>query len=116
MKREGIFCDKNIDDGEQTKRAPVALCPEIAIGKCVSCDEDICERHGSARGIVLTLQLVAVRCPAPDRLAEGTVAVCTTCLNKLALQPLLFKESIMLTLLEHISEAIKAALVGEALR
>lgn len=112
MKREGIFCDKKVDERFQNEE----LCPEIAIGKCISCDDDVCAKHGNPQAIALTLHRAVIGTSSQDLLANGAVTLCTACLNKLAGKRFLFNESIIPALLEHISEIVKAALVGEALR
>ena len=112
MKREGIFCDKN--DGEGRKNT--ALCPNVAVGKCISCDQDVCAKHGCERGITLTLHRAVPGTSSQDLLAEGSVVVCTTCVNKLANQPFLFKETVIPVLLNNVSDAVKSALAAEALK
>lgn len=111
MKREGIFCDKK--DGEG--RRNVEMCPEIAIGKCISCDEDVCAKHGRVDGITLVLNRAVIG-SQQDLLGSGAVTLCEPCLSRLAGKTLLLKENIIPSLLSTVSEVVKAALVGEALR
>ena len=76
MKREGIFCDKKVDEHARKKE----LCPKIAVGKCVACDEDVCAEHGCAEGLSLTLYraVTGAGTLSHDRLANGAVTICTS--------------------------------------
>lgn len=50
-KREGTFCDK---------RAPqsAVVCSKLAIGTCVTCDQDVCTEHAASfRGVEFQLEV-----------------------------------------------------------
>lgn len=111
MKREGTFCDKREFEG---RNAP--LCPNIAVGQCIGCDQDCCAKHGSSEGIKLVLHRAVLGTTSHDQLAIGTVTVCGVCITKLTQKPALFSDTILPALLGNISEAVKAALAAEALK
>lgn len=104
MKRMGTFCDTD-------------LCANPAIGACVCCDKDVCDKHGDMHGIELHItRAVQNTTSQAEMIPRNGVPLCYTCIGRLAAKVRLFSDTVMPELLERIGEAIKAGLSAEALK
>ena len=113
MKRMGVFCDVVVD---YTANADNRTCPDPAIGTCVCCDKDVCARHGSKKGLSLSLRRAVETTTSEAEIISGGATTCYSCVSKLNSRPALFTETILPELLDRIGVATKAALAGEALK
>ncbi len=72
-KREGIFCDATTEvwGGGNDRKNKQLPCDQIAVGKCVICDRDVCSAHSlhPYKGVAISIDLITTS--VQGKLASG---------------------------------------------
>jgi hypothetical protein len=112
MKRQGIFCDFELQFPVPGHAVP---CPGIAIGACISCGKDVCATHGNARGIIVSVRYGADG-GGDVEITSGACVLCYPCLRSARGKQDVLREFLLPGLLEQVSEGVKVTLAVDALK
>jgi hypothetical protein len=128
-KREAVLCDKAtagserfVGDGKPNVKTPGKKCPNMAIGQCPICDDDICVAHAlhPKGGLAITLKLTGVNTstnpPLDKTMADNHCAlpVCFECGVKIS--GYTYFEDAARDVIEMTATNLRAALAARALK
>lgn len=112
MKREGVFCDF---DQTRDFRDAASPCPEIAVGACISCNKDVCAKHGNANGISVSIRYSAEG-GSPVELLSGACVLCEPCLHSVKKKQPALRDHLLPVMLMQLAESLRVTLAVEAMK
>lgn len=114
-KREGTFCDFDVLGGRGSNKE-VHYCPNIAIGRCIGCSSDVCNQHGSATALNISIQRQAKDTTSYPEMIRSSIPMCWTCSTKLEQIVFTLKENLLPALADAITEGVASTLASHAMR
>ena len=122
MKREGTFCDLNVDgidlarvDPKLRQHQNAAPCPLLAIGKCIGCGKDVCHKHGSATALSISIQRQAKDTTSHVEMIRGAIPMCWRCSAALENHKKALVDNLTPVLADAITDGIAALLASETM-
>lgn len=122
MQREGTFCDLTATGVDLAAVAEAMRpnmddtpCPRLAIGKCIGCGKDICDKHGSATALSVSIQRQPKDTSSHVEMTRGSIPMCHTCSTALERHKAALVENLVPVLSDAITNGIAALLASETM-